>query len=87
MARNSNERAEVIAQAAFPSCSAERQAVFDVFKRHKRPFSLEAMNAAEGEFSKNLLLEVIKARAKPVTSPVTPPASLESPPAKRERLI
>ena len=37
---NSNESAEVIVQASFPSCSGERKAVFEVYRRHNNSFDL-----------------------------------------------
>jgi len=76
---NSNEPAEVIVQASFPSCSAERQAVFDVYQRHNSYFSQGVMNAMEGVFRQNLLLEVIKGRAQRVAPPESQPTKPETP--------
>jgi hypothetical protein len=61
----SKEPAEVIIHATFPSCSAERQATFDIIKRHTSYVDLDTMDAMDGVFKQNLLLEVIKARAQP----------------------
>jgi hypothetical protein len=75
----SNEPAEVIVQASFPSCSGERQAVFDVYRRHNNTLYPEAMDIAERKFRQRLLLEVIKARAQRPTPSEPPRAKPESP--------
>jgi hypothetical protein len=76
---NSNEPAEIIVQASFPSCLSERQTVFDVYHRHNNYFSEGAMNVAEDGFRRTLLLEVIKARTRPSAQPAPPPAKPETP--------
>jgi hypothetical protein len=76
---SSNEPAEVIVQASFPSCLAERQAAFDVLKRHKPYLDLETMDAMDGVFKQSLLLEIIKARAQPAAPPGPPPMKHETP--------
>jgi len=74
---NSNEPAEVIAQASFASCRNERQGVFDAYRGHTNSFNPETMIAMEQVFQRQLLLVVIEARAsrdaQPVPAP-TPPA-------------
>lgn len=75
----SNETAEVVAKAAFPSCSEERQTVFNVYRRHNNYFSQGTMEAMESVFLPKLLLEVIKARAQPQA----PPAPQAPPPKKQ----
>lgn len=79
LAINSSEPAETIVQASFPSCMAERQAIFDVYHRHKKEFSEESMNIAEDRWRRTLLLEVIKARAQSVTHPTSTPTKPETP--------
>ncbi len=73
LALNSSESAEVVAHAAFPSCLREREAVFDVYRRHGHDFSREAMEIAERRFYEDLLLEIIQARAPASPSPTPPP--------------
>jgi hypothetical protein len=79
MSLSSNEPAEVIAKATFPSCSGERQAVFDTYQRHNEYFSIGAMGAAEEKFYQQLLLEIIKARAPYPASPEPPPIKRDTP--------
>ena len=73
LALNSAEAAQVVARAAFPSCSQEQQTVFNVHRRHGHDFSLEAMEAFEQKFVELLLLEIIKVRAAASPSPTPPP--------------
>jgi hypothetical protein len=73
LALASNESAEVIAQASFPSCSPERQAVLDVYRRNNDILDSEAMDMVDGKFQQSLLLEVIKARAQPAAPSETAP--------------
>lgn len=76
---NSNEPAEVIAQASFASCAEEKQAVFDIYQRHKKPFSLETMEAMDAVFKQHLLLEIIKARALRAAPPAPSPPKQTAP--------
>jgi hypothetical protein len=80
LAISSSEPAEVIVQASFPSCSTERQAVFDTYQRHKNHFEAETMDIVEAKFKQSLLLDVIKARAQRL-------APSESSPVKRDTPI
>lgn len=74
LALASNEPAEVIADAAFPSCSSERQAVLDTYRRHNNTFfDSETMDMVDSKFKRSLLLEIIKARAQ-LAAPSKPPA-------------
>jgi hypothetical protein len=74
LALASNEPAEVIAEAAFPSCSSERQAVLDTYRRNNNTFfDSEAMDVVDGKFKQSLLLEIIKARVQSA-APSKPPA-------------
>jgi hypothetical protein len=79
LAINSNEPAETIVQASFPSCLEERQVIFDVYRRHNKDFAEESMDIAENGWRRTLLLEVIKARAQPVTHPAPTPTKPETP--------
>jgi hypothetical protein len=63
LALNSNEPADIIAKASFPSCLQERERVFTTFRQHRDIFEPEAMEATEKQFERALLLEIIKARA------------------------
>jgi hypothetical protein len=69
LALNTNEPAEVIAKASFPSCSDERQALVDVYRRHDKSYMVESIDLADEKFQQGLLLEIIKARAQPSPSP------------------
>jgi hypothetical protein len=76
----SNEPAEVIAEAAFPSCSSERQAMLDAYRRHNNTvFDSEAMDMVDGKFKQSLLLEIIKARAERAAPSESPPPKPQSP--------
>lgn len=75
---NTNEPAEIVVQATFASCPEERQAVFDVYQRHHSFWTSESMKSFDAEFKPHLLLEVIKARARPAR-PVEPTAKHETP--------
>jgi hypothetical protein len=79
LALASNEPAEVIAEAAFPSCSSERQAVLDVYRYHNSFFDSKAMDMVDGKFKQSLLLEVIKARAQRAAPLEPPPPKSQSP--------
>lgn len=74
LAENSDESADLIAQAAFPVCAAQRNAVFEVYRRYNDSFEPGAMRAMEAEFSKRLLVEILIARA-PRQSPIPPTSS------------
>jgi hypothetical protein len=72
---NSNEPAEVIAQATFASCASERQGVFDAYRGHTNSFYPETMIAMEQVFQRQLLLVVIEARASRDAQPAPAPTA------------
>jgi hypothetical protein len=78
LAINSNEPADIIAKASFPSCSGEREAVFAVYHKHGDTFDPEAMDVADKKFEQALLLEIIKVRAVH-PSPTPSPTKSDSP--------
>jgi hypothetical protein len=78
LALNSNEPAETIAKASFPSCSVEREAIFNAYHQHGDMFAPEAMDVAEKRLEQGLLLEIIKARAVRPT-PTPSPTKSDSP--------
>jgi hypothetical protein len=84
LALNSNEPAEIIVQASFPSCANERQILLDLLKLHKGYADLELVNSMEAVFRPNLLLEVIKARTQP---PAPSQRKPEASPSKPEEPI
>jgi hypothetical protein len=71
LALASNESADLIARAAFPACSADRNAVFETYRRYKDILELPAMQAIEKAFFDHLLLEIIATRAER-QAPVSP---------------
>jgi hypothetical protein len=79
MALNSSESAEIVARASFPSCAEARQAALDAYRGHTNKFSPEAMNATEGLFYNQLLLEIIKARAAPAAPQAPAPSKQITP--------
>lgn len=79
IAINSDEPAETIARATFPTCTKERQAVFDIYKQHDEYFSIGAMNVMEAKFFDQLLLEIIGARSARANSTPTPTPPVQSP--------
>jgi hypothetical protein len=81
LALNSDESADTIAQAAFPACTAERNGVFNTYRRYNDLFEPSAMQAMEGVFSKRLLLDVLVTRAqrRAPAPPTSQPAPQKTP--------
>jgi hypothetical protein len=77
LALNSDDSADIIVQAAFPACSAERNAVFETYQRYNDAFGTGVMRAMESEFSKHLLLEVLVTRTQ--RQAPSPPTSQPKP--------
>jgi hypothetical protein len=65
LSQESNELAQVIVQAAYPSCLAERNAAFTIMKTHHPYLDSDVMVAIDNDLEPFLLLDVIKDRAPP----------------------
>ncbi len=78
LALTSDEPADIIVQAAFPACSAERNTVFETYRRYNDTLQPSVMRTTENEFFKRLRLDVIVTRAQRQV-PHPPPTSQPKP--------
>ncbi|WP_158812083.1 hypothetical protein [Beijerinckia sp. L45] len=69
LSKISTEPAETIAQASYPECFNEKKSTIDISSRHKNGrFNYESMSVTDGYFKSRLINEIIKARARPLSS-------------------
>jgi hypothetical protein len=75
----STETADVVAQAALSSCSAERMNLVGTVNRYVPSIGYEVAAGLDASFTKSLLLEIVKARATQTTPPKPPSAPHNTP--------
>ncbi|WP_434910849.1 hypothetical protein [Bradyrhizobium oligotrophicum] len=73
LALSSNESADIVAQASFSACRAERGALFRVHREHDDEWSERSMQAMDDVFIQRILFSVVAARAEPRVAPVPAP--------------